>query len=289
ILLDAPCSGDTLRLHKGNKKRDVSASEQQRLQQRQITLLTAAYEALKPGGEVVYSTCTLSPDENEAVLDALLHRYPAAVEAVTHLPFGENACGLTTNGEQVYDPQIKNAIRLWPHLYRTSGFFAARLRKHEATPPTKPVPEQGHPRTRFTSEQIIFDTLQQQYGFDFYPLAGGLTFWQHDDSIYAIPEAVLEHFGTLPHISAGFLFGQWMDKKFIPSHELITRFETQFVQPRFTLSDTQKKIWMEGREIRDISLPSDLVLLQDEQGRFLGRGKVSGGRIRNLLPKRFIS
>ncbi len=289
ILLDAPCSGDTLRPHKGSKQRDVSASEQQRLQQRQISLLTAAYEALKPGGEVVYSTCTLSPDENEAVLDALLRRYPAAVEAVTHLPFGENACGLTAHGEQVYDAQIKNAIRLWPHLYHTSGFFAARLRKLEATPDSKSVPEQGHQRKRFLNEQLIFDSLQQHYGFDFYPLAAGLTFWQHDDSIYAIPDTLLEHFGSLPHVSAGFLFGQWMDKKFVPSHELITRFETQFTQPRFTLTDAQKKIWLEGRELRDVSLPSDIVLLQDEQGRFLGRGKVSGGRIRNLLPKRFIS
>lgn len=291
VLLDAPCSGDTLRLHKGSKQREVSTSEQERLQQRQIALLTSAFYAAKPGGEIVYSTCTLSPDENEAVLDALMHTHPAAVAAVTHLPFGEATCGLTTNGQQIYDPQIKNAIRLWPHLYHTSGFFAAKIRKLEPSRSSQStIPRQTSQRKPFLDEGKIFQTLLVNYGFDYQP-AQPLTFWQHEDSVYAIPEALLENFDTLPYVSAGFLLGQLMGGEFVPSHELITRYENQFVQPRVTLPDEQKRIWLEGRDLRDLLIPAtpSIVLLQDEQGRFLGRGKVSSGRIRNLLPKRLIS
>ncbi len=293
ILLDAPCSGDTLRPHKGSKQREVSTSEQDRLQQRQIALLTAAFHALKPQGEMVYSTCTLSPDENEAVLDALLREFPnfLAVEAVTHLPFGDSACGLTHDGDHPFDPQIQNAIRLWPHLYHTSGFFAARLKKLDsvdfphAQPPTQP--SKRLPLSDKRTNQML-TTLREFYDFDFAPIIArqNLIFEQHEDYIYALPATLSEKFPDLPYVVLGFLVGQFVDGDFVPSHELVTRFD--FSQPRYRVSDEQKKIWLAGRELRDLPIPTPYILLEDEQGRFLGRGKIAGNRVRNLLPKRLI-
>ncbi len=95
-------------------------------------------------------------------------------------------------------------------------------------------------------------------------------------------------FGDLPNVGAGFLAGQMVDDQFIPSHELITRYEGRFVRGRVTLDAAQAAIWMQGRDLRDI-LPDRLgalILLEDTHGRFIGRGTVQRERVRNLLPRR---
>ena len=87
VLLDAPCSGESLRTAERRKTQPVSAKERQALHRRQVELLDSAFRALKPGGEVVYATCSLAPEEDEAVLDALLNLYPhqAMVEVIDDL------------------------------------------------------------------------------------------------------------------------------------------------------------------------------------------------------------
>ncbi|MGH2592120.1 MAG: NOL1/NOP2/sun family putative RNA methylase, partial [Anaerolineae bacterium] len=124
VLLDAPCSGESLRTAERRKSRPVSTKEREQLHQRQARLLTSAFQALKPGGQVAYATCTLAPEEDEAVVEALLNLYPqqATVEAVDRiLPIP--APGLASDGERAFHPQVPRAVRLWPHLYDTSGFF----------------------------------------------------------------------------------------------------------------------------------------------------------------------
>ena len=122
VLLDAPCSGESLRTAERRKTRFVSTKERLQLQQRQINLLLGAFQAVKPGGQIVYATCTLAPEEDEAVIDALLKRYPhqATIEAVDRiLPLPAPA--LTNEGEREFDPEVGKAVRLWPHLYDTSA------------------------------------------------------------------------------------------------------------------------------------------------------------------------
>ncbi|MBI5958302.1 MAG: NOL1/NOP2/sun family putative RNA methylase, partial [Chloroflexi bacterium] len=133
-LLDAPCSGDTLRINSGRKTRTVSDRERLALCQRQSALLISAFQAVRPGGEIVYSTCTMAPEEDEAALDDLLRLYPQAaeIERVAHLPALASAPGLAADGERIFQPGVRHAVRLWPHLYQTSGFFAARIRKTAA-------------------------------------------------------------------------------------------------------------------------------------------------------------
>src|SRR5512143_3613502 len=123
VLLDAPCSGESLRTAERRKTRFVSQTERLQLQRRQIKLLDSALSAVKPGGQVIYSTCTLAPEEDEAVIDALLDRYPQqialeAVDRILPLP----APALLEDGAHSFHPDLRKAVRLWPHLYDTSGF-----------------------------------------------------------------------------------------------------------------------------------------------------------------------
>ncbi len=95
-------------------------------------------QALRPGGTLVYSTCTFAPEENEAVVDRALRTFGGAVEAVeAGLPAeGPVAAaaqpGLTAWNGRAFDPQVARTRRVLPDG-ALEGFFLARLAKHAST------------------------------------------------------------------------------------------------------------------------------------------------------------
>lgn len=291
VLLDAPCSGETLREEKGSKKRHVSDTERERLSQRQLAMLISALRAVKVGGEIVYSTCTLNPAENEGVLSALLREYPVEIEAVEGFP----QTGLVADD---FHPSVAQAVRLWPHLFHTSGFFAARLRKvGDITPIDAHWPLSRYPWTRLRDVDVkpIVAHLQDDYGFDLEGVMANddLELYKKDDLLYAIPTPLMAEFGNLATMSIGLLIGQQERGGFIPSHELVSRFWDRFREGRFDLPDAdQQQIWLDGRDLRGLDIPPALmgriVLMVNEWGEFIGRGRTQPDRIRNLLPKRVV-
>ncbi len=300
VLLDAPCSGESLRTAERRKMQPVSANERQALHWQQVGLLVSAFQALKPGGEMVYATCSLAPEEDEAVLDALLKRYPhrATVEPVDRL-LPTPAPALASDGERVFHPQVQRAVRLWPHLYDTSGFFAALVRKHgpvDVQPsdvPARPLESAGFAPMSQPETASVCDHLLQVYGFDFQAVVEqqALVLWEHKASVYAVPERFLAHFAGLPCVMTGMRVGEQSGGGFAPSHEFVARFGTQFTGCRLTLADDQVQAWLGGRDLRGLEPQHPLgatILLEDESGRFLGLGKVQGNRIRNLLPRRLV-
>jgi 16S rRNA (cytosine1407-C5)-methyltransferase len=301
VLLDAPCSGEGLRTAERRKSRPVSAKGRRMLHHRQVRLLTCAFQALKPGGQVVYATCSLDPDENEAVLDALLKRYPqqATIEAPARV-LAVQAPGLASDGERVFHTEVRRAVRLWPHLYDTAGFCAALVRKRDSvavetgSPPSRPLAKVGLEAMSRQEVTGIVDDLRQAFGFDLRVVLDtqALTLWIRGQSVYAIPELFLSRLADLPCVAMGMLVGQRSQDGFIPSHELVARFDAQFTRRRLRLSDEQVKVWLAGRDLRGLGVdpfPSGaIVVMEDDKQRFLGRGKIQRGRIRNLLPRRLI-
>jgi 16S rRNA (cytosine1407-C5)-methyltransferase len=299
VLLDAPCSGESLRTAERRKSRPVSDKRREALKRQQIRLLTSAFEALKPGGQLVYATCSLHPDENEAVLEALLKAYPeqATLEAPARL-LPIPAPALTSYQGHVYPPQVRRAVRLWPQIYDTSGFFAALVRKQGAVPvqratrPQRPLREAGF-QVLSQRERAAVSKHLQDFGFDLETVLErqALTLLRREALVYAVPELFLARFGDWPCMAMGLLVGEGSERDFVPSHELVTRFGAQFVGRRLRIRGEQVRTWLEGRDLRGLvcAYPARaVVLLEDERGRFLGRGKVLGKRIRNLLPKRLI-
>ncbi len=129
VLLDAPCSAlgtlhqnpDVLRWWNMHKVR--------RLVGLQRKLILSAMDALRPGGVMVYSTCTLTPYENEAVLAWLLEQRPEAeILPLPPLPLNLTP-GLTHFRDQQFPEAVRRAARLYPHLNHTEGFFVARIQK----------------------------------------------------------------------------------------------------------------------------------------------------------------
>ena len=129
ILVDAPCSGEgTLRSSSAtaimwNPKTIRSLSRLQK------GLLTSALEILRPGGEIVYSTCTHAPEENEEVVDFVLNEFKGIVKVEEiKLPI-KCRSGLTTWLDNQYSKQIEKSCRIYPQDNDTEGFFLAKIRR----------------------------------------------------------------------------------------------------------------------------------------------------------------
>ena len=124
VLVDAPCSGlGTLRRNPDLKWRQ-SPKAVEELVAKQTAILASAARLLKPGGRLVYATCSILPQENEAIAEAFSAAHPdfEVLDAGTVLQQlkVEGAHGLCSGGESG-----ARYLRLWPHLHQTDGFFAA--------------------------------------------------------------------------------------------------------------------------------------------------------------------
>jgi 16S rRNA (cytosine967-C5)-methyltransferase len=126
VLVDAPCSGlGTLRRNPDLKWRQSPQSVQE-MTAKQAAILQSAARLLKPGGRLVYATCSLLTQENEAIAQAFSQanegfRPLAAAELLTHTKV-QDAAGLCSGDGGLY-------LRLWPHRHATDGFFAASWEK----------------------------------------------------------------------------------------------------------------------------------------------------------------
>ena len=129
VLVDAPCSLEG-RFEAGHPKSfgDWSLRKVKLLSQIQAHLLRSAVSMTKPGGIIVYSTCTLSPEENEQVIDWMLHKEPGALEIESiDVPL-ETQAGITNWEKQAFAAEIARTTRVLPSEMM-EGFYLARLRK----------------------------------------------------------------------------------------------------------------------------------------------------------------
>ncbi|GAB6936062.1 MAG: RsmB/NOP family class I SAM-dependent RNA methyltransferase [Bacillota bacterium] len=127
VLVDAPCSGE------GMFRKDPALINEWSLElvtwciQQQKGLLRHAATMLKPGGRLVYSTCTFNPEENEAIIEWFLRRHPEfELVEVPRQPGWESGRPDWVDGGR---PELARCIRLWPHRVRGEGHFVAVLQK----------------------------------------------------------------------------------------------------------------------------------------------------------------
>lgn len=128
VLLDPACSGLGT-LHKSPEVLSWwTPSHCQRMAASQRNLIISAIKALRPGGVLCYSTCTLTPEENEEIIDLALRELPVELETVS-LPSLNLRPGLTKYGGKNYHPSMHMTCRVYPFDNETEGFFIAKLRK----------------------------------------------------------------------------------------------------------------------------------------------------------------
>ena len=128
ILLDAPCSG-TGTIRKSLKTIVMwNPNMIKRLSKLQKKLIQHSFDILEKEGVLVYSTCTLEPEEDEGVINYLLKNNPNADVEEIKINVKHSEPVLNFNDEY-YDDRIKNCLRIWPFDNNTDGFFIAKIRK----------------------------------------------------------------------------------------------------------------------------------------------------------------
>lgn len=130
ILLDAPCSSEArFKTHEPKSMSFWSVHKVKETSKLQRRLLLSAFDALKPGGKLLYSTCSFSPEENESPLQHLLERHGDRLKTLPlTLPFDNVQKPLKRWGKEVYDERIQNAVRILP-TDTIDGFFICLLEK----------------------------------------------------------------------------------------------------------------------------------------------------------------
>lgn len=129
VLLDAPCSAEGT-IRKNWEVFDAwSEREVQKYARVQKQLIVKAFDLLKPGGTMVYSTCTFAPEENEAVVDELLKaRQDARLEPITFNGLKTSKPLGSWDGAE-FSAEVSKTARIWPHHNDTGGFFLAKVKK----------------------------------------------------------------------------------------------------------------------------------------------------------------
>jgi NOL1/NOP2/sun family putative RNA methylase len=129
VLVDAPCSG-TGTIRKSLKTVEMwNPKLASHLAKTQKNLLKAGFGVLKPGGTLVYSTCTLEPEEDEGVVDWLLGSFDDAKLEEIKLKGLKRSDSVVSFEGKTYSDEVKKCLRMWPQDNDTEGFFVAKIKK----------------------------------------------------------------------------------------------------------------------------------------------------------------
>lgn len=276
ILLDAPCSGE------GTVRKDADALKNWSIESNidiakvQKALIKSAFYALKTGGTLVYSTCTLTPLENQQVCDYLLAQFPdcIAVESLADLfPHAEQA---TT--EQGY-------LHVWPQTFDSEGFFIAKFKKlASADNPQQKIKKGAFPFQAYDNKaaQAFNNIIKKQFGLS--PLQGKLM--QRDKELWLFPEAFDAIENKIKYSRLGIQLGMIHKNGVRLTHEFATVFGAHCVKNTYALSDQQANDYFQGKDIRlaEVTNATDEVVLT-LCGCPVGLGKWQKNKIKNSLPR----
>ena len=125
ILLDAPCSGSGIIISDSTRKKSKTLEDIKNYHDYQVELLNASLECLKSGGELVYCTCSLEPEENEHVITKAFDSHEFKIQNLNI----KGDPGLEAFKEYEYHPEVKKAKRIYPHKSNGEGFFIIKMVK----------------------------------------------------------------------------------------------------------------------------------------------------------------
>lgn len=278
ILLDAPCSGEGVVRKDPDALKNWSVQSNLEIAATQRELIDSAFHALKPGGTLVYSTCTLNRDENESVLAWLLEHYSQAVEV-------ESLASLFPSANEALTPE--GFLHVFPQIYDCEGFFVARLRK---TAPVDPLPEPGYKVGKFP-----FTPMKKREAAAITDAAGqvglfwndDLTLWQRDKEIWLFPTEIEPLLGKVRFSRIGLKLAETHNKGYRWQHEaVIALAKTDTLGHELTLAEAQE--WYRGRDIYPENVPNHNDVVVTHQGFPLGLAKRISSRLKNSYPRELV-
>ncbi|MCM1266259.1 MAG: RsmF rRNA methyltransferase first C-terminal domain-containing protein [Bacteroidales bacterium] len=292
VLVDAPCSGEGMFRKEPAARGEWSKEAVAMCADRQAAVMREAAKLVKPGGVLVYSTCTFSPEENEGTVSAFLREQEAY--HIEDIPCGS----LFSPGRQDWimeaAPGIERTGRIWPHLQRGEGHFVARLRRNGAgeaaqAPVERKRREAGGGKSRGgvrsdselckLADGFLRDELEVTEA------------WRdsHTGRLFRFGEQIYLMPGEMPPLAGirvlrpGLQLMTEKKKRFEPAHALALSLKPDDIGKKREVSYEEALGWLRGESLS----------CQDEEGWTalfyegfcLGFGKASAGQMKNHYPK----
>ncbi|MHA0980212.1 16S rRNA (cytosine(1407)-C(5))-methyltransferase RsmF [Enterobacter ludwigii] len=277
ILLDAPCSGEGVVRKDPDALKNWSVESNLEIAATQRELIDSAFHALRPGGTLVYSTCTLNRDENEDVCLWLKSQYPDAVE---FLPLH----GLFASANEAVTPE--GFLHVFPQIYDCEGFFVARLRKTQAVEPLPaPTFKVGNfpfaPMKRREAEQVTTAAAKVGLAWD-----DTCHLWIRDKEIWLFPANIEPLIGKVRFSRIGIRLAEVHNKGYRWQHEGVIALAGS--ENTFALTHQEAEEWYRGRDVYPDNTPSHDEVVVTYQGYPLGLAKKVGSRLKNSYPRELV-
>lgn len=281
VVVDAPCSGEGMfrKDHNAVKYWHKNYPTECAIRQKQI--LTEAIKTLKPGGELIYSTCTFAPEEDEQVVEWILKNYPE-FELVDIPKYAGMDAGNPDFGNG--NLELTKTVRLMPHHFKGEGQFVAKLKLKEKIIETKKAKKKGKNSLNITNEQLqYFEKLTNELGTT-WPKISKKDLKVYDNHLYLYKQDWPD-ISKLKFMRPGIYLGEFKKKRFEPSYALALALSPLEVERKITISKEQWEIYMTGQTLQiEQSLPNGWYLLICEEKGF-SFGKLVGNTIKNFIPK----
>lgn len=269
IIVDAPCSGEGMFRKEPQAVEEWSVAHTLSCGVRQKNILDDAYKMLKCGGYLMYSTCTFSYDENEAVVQYMADTYNMEICPIEGLNM--LSCGIGDG--------MENCRRIFPYKNKGEGHFTALLRRTEENESCK-IKQKKNAKPDVALNDAI--KLYREFEKKTLNIKCEGEFVLFGDNLYLLPETV--DIDKLRVLRCGLHLGLVKRNRFEPSHALSHAFENSIyidkVEIPFASPDVNK--YLHGETI-----PADVTgwCVVTVDGYPLGWGKGSNGIVKNHYPK----
>lgn len=273
ILVDAPCSGEGMFRKDPEAIRYWTPDYPATCAARQREILTEAVKMLKPGGTLVYSTCTFSPEEDEQIIAWVKETYGFAIEPIAKTDGMVDGHPEWAND----DPELKNTARLFPHLLVGEGHFVAKLVKPGELTEDHPVVPAKATMTKPQStdfQTFVTTSLNQSFVGQF---------MVRKEQLFILPSQVPD----LMHVRLvrpGIHLGMFKKNRFEPSHTLATLTVPHLFKQEFDVDDAEYQRYRHGETlVRELPGKQFVRLTKKHKGFAIGH--LVNDTIKNLYPK----
>lgn len=262
VLVDAPCSGEGMFKKNAKALEDWSIEHVQACQSRQLHILDSAYQALKQGGILVYSTCTYAPEENEAVIQKFLAAHEDMELIDCGVDFGR--CGLSGYG--INERYVR---RIFP-MDQGEGHFIAKLVKHG---------EQVQSPIKCMKPSKIDDAVN---AFMQHQGSAPFNYYVHQGKVYGRIQPMIK-LDKIRILRQGVECGECVKNRFEPHHAFYLASVNQpYFKQSYELKPEEIKAYLHG-DVIQAELKGYTAILY--QGVALGFAKGDGRILKNKFPK----
>ena len=280
VLVDAPCSGEGMFRKDVESRQEWSPKFVASCAHRQVEILKDAARLVRPGGRLIYSTCTFSPEEDEGTIDRFIKEHPDFIW-IDLTGFPGSSPGFSKTKDQVYPSEMAGTIRYWPHKTPGEGHFIAALQRSGSV--SEPIPKPVKERPEYIPQdalsyvhEFMTSSLIWKPSFDQLAIRGSHVYWSS--------QAVARLKG-LRVVHWGFWLGTLKTKRFEPSHALAMGLQPSDFQNNLSLAadDPRTVNYLHG-EVLESPGPNGWVLVTVD-GFPLGWGKRSNNRLKSHSPR----